>query len=515
MSLDGIRYIFQIPLAWFKRVGAFVENSYGNNGISIRRDRDGAAEIAVDMNEVKSAMSGEFVTVASAQTITGAKTITGNDLTMGTGGKGLKFKDGAGNFMTLRGYGGTSPGFVMYLGSSTSNTIIAAGASSGDMSFGVGATGNITIGGSSTGALSLGKANDDSTSTSSLRIATMGWVNSKFFRPSASDTGVVYNTSGTISYKSIGTGANDVAAGNHTHNYAALTSTAPSTPRTAVDSQGTAQSADVGTATTAARADHIHLLPSSLVTTFGSQTITGEKTHRANIIMESTSVNRGSSSGIRYIDCHDADSVFAAGVRFYGNRLDLMSRPSLSANTIHYARLNSSGLTIWNDANTTSGARVIVGYGSLELYHSTPFIDFHYALSSDDYTARIIESASGQLQLVSSNHAILSVHPEDTDLDTTSTSAAARQIATCGWVNGKFISADSSSSGIVYNDEGTIGYIDNANETQSITVVTDVVWTGTKLQKKTKSLTFTYGVLTTEGSETTTDVDTAVTYNPS
>lgn len=53
-----------------------------------------------------------------------------------------------------------------------------------------------------------------------------------------------------------------------------------------------------------------------------------------------------------------------------------------------------------------------------------------------------------------------------------------------------------------------------SDQMQTIDVITDVVWTGTKLQKKKKTLTFTYGVLTAVSEETTVDIDTAVTYNP-
>lgn len=39
---------------------------------------------------------------------------------------------------------------------------------------------------------------------------------------------------------------------------------------------------------------------------------------------------------------------------------------------------------------------------NLELYHATPFIDFHFGKSTADYTSRIIERASGQLSINSS-----------------------------------------------------------------------------------------------------------------
>ena len=41
----------------------------------------------------------------------------------------------------------------------------------------------------------------------------------------------------------------------------------------------------------------------------------------------------------------------------------------------------------------------IVGKNGLELYHATPFIDFHFGNSSADYTSRIIESDSGTLTI--------------------------------------------------------------------------------------------------------------------
>ena len=70
------------------------------------------------------------------------------------------------------------------------------------------------------------------------------------------------------------------------------------------------------------------------------------------------------------------------------------------------------------------------------------------------------------------------------------------------------------------------GHIATSNETpialpsgytgqdSTITVVTDVTWNGTTLQKKTRQLTFKSGVLTTVGSETTSTIDTPVAYSP-
>lgn len=50
-------------------------------------------------------------------------------------------------------------------------------------------------------------------------------------------------------------------------------------------------------------------------------------------------------------------------------------------------------------AGSASGARVGVGNGSIEIYNTTPYIDFHFGNSTADYTSRIIETASGTLSI--------------------------------------------------------------------------------------------------------------------
>lgn len=52
---------------------------------------------------------------------------------------------------------------------------------------------------------------------------------------------------------------------------------------------------------------------------------------------------------------------------------------------------------ITTSAITSNGS--ITGKGAVELYYGTPFIDFHFGNSSADYTARIIEEASGTLSV--------------------------------------------------------------------------------------------------------------------
>lgn len=416
MNFDGIKYIFQIPLAWFKRVNEFVFHTYGGNLVQVRRDRNGAAEIFVDPDELESQVTdllgSDFVTINTTQTITSAKTITGHDLTMGTGGYGIKFADGAGNVMTLRGYGGTAPGFVMYLGGSTANTIIAAGASSGNMTFAAGATGNIVIGGASAADIQLGKMPTDSTSTTNLRIATLGWVNLYFFRPSANQTGIVYNTNGTITYKAIGTGANDVAAGQHTHTASQITDLpTPPSPYTSTPAALSANGS-AGSSANYSRGDHSHPYPDL---TELPCTIAGHTGTCLLIVQDDGTVTH--SGNEMYTNCKALSDGYQVGL-----------------------------IVVQSHAEGAPANKTQVRNGSVELFHATPYIDFHFANDASDYTSRIIESASGQIQIVSANHAILSVHPADTDLDTTDTTPTSRQIATCGFVNGKLTAASPASA---------------------------------------------------------------------
>lgn len=62
-------------------------------------------------------------------------------------------------------------------------------------------------------------------------------------------------------------------------------------------------------------------------------------------------------------------------------------------------RLNAKGSIYTSGKTSLSDGRAgtIVEGGSVELFHSTPFIDFHYNNSTSDFTSRIIEDVSGQL----------------------------------------------------------------------------------------------------------------------
>lgn len=47
MDWDNIKYIFQIPLSWFKAINSRVFKAYGQNFIEVREAQDGATEIGV------------------------------------------------------------------------------------------------------------------------------------------------------------------------------------------------------------------------------------------------------------------------------------------------------------------------------------------------------------------------------------------------------------------------------------------------------------------------------------
>lgn len=75
-----------------------------------------------------------------------------------------------------------------------------------------------------------------------------------------------------------------------------------------------------------------------------------------------------------------------------------------SSNVICGVGLNASkGLTVSNGANIYGGllsdSGLTVKNAGLELYFSTPFIDFHFDNSNNDYTSRIIEGGKGVLNI--------------------------------------------------------------------------------------------------------------------
>lgn len=386
-------------------------------------------------------------------------------------------------------------------------------------------------------------------SVATTAVKVLGWVADSaantaaslisVFSPDTSKTGVVFNTKGTISYKSIGTtsgtvaagdhthtasqvtdlgdaatknvgtAAGTVAAGNHTHGYAVLSSSdSPAAPVLYTDSSGNANSSAIGIKTTAARADHVHRLPDGIMVLSYAQWITGNKRFR-NGTVRICADNSGTQAEIFFRD--GADNTTWGGLQANNSSsvkaLQLYYKNSSSVNTVFsvyddYVSISKGGQNGW----TTIGR----GFMRLNRSGDGAKIYFRYNNSSTD-TSAISETASGVITITSANHARLSVAPI---VNPTATGYNALQIATIGAIRDNFFVKDTSSTGVVRNAAGTISYINNTNASQTVDVITDVVWNGTKLQKKKKTLTYTYGVLTGVSAETTVDIDSAVTYNP-
>lgn len=84
-----------------------------------------------------------------------------------------------------------------------------------------------------------------------------------------------------------------------------------------------------------------------------------------------------------------------------------------------------------------------------------------------------------------------------------------------GLTSDKFVKTNSNGHLTTTNDKVVTIASNLTGRSSTFTVVTDVVWNGTTLQKKTRSLTFSSGVLTAVGGETTTTIDTPVPYTTS
>ena len=89
--------------------------------------------------------------------------------------------------------------------------------------------------------------------------------------------------------------------------------------------------------------------------------------------------------------------------KIYTSDLDVANGLTLTSLTVSgassFASATFSGTTTFGASATFNGGAYFK-FGGIEIYHSsTPFIDFHYANSTADYTSRIIESSSGTLNI--------------------------------------------------------------------------------------------------------------------
>ena len=218
-----------------------------------------------------------------------------------------------------------------------------------------------------------------------------------------------------------------------------LSDAAPEPP--VLDHVGTTQnSASSGNSGSAARADHVHKLPATVVDTVNVQTITGRKTFKTSV-------------------------------------------------------------TDFVDGNDNIRVRISnFGSGEIELLGSTPHVDFHYGDASggasfaQDYNVRIINNADGQVTFLAPDGTTLSVRRSTQLADNASTTST--EFATMGWGNDKFLRKTGIAAG--GNITITDGTGDNAGKkvisatvpahpaTTTIDVITDISFVSENGQIKAK-----------------------------
>ena len=74
--------------------------------------------------------------------------------------------------------------------------------------------------------------------------------------------------------------------------------------------------------------------------------------------------------------------------------VDTASQQNIGGNKTFTGNIYSQGAIVVGDSTHN---------GNIEIYHSTPFIDFHYGKSSSDYTTRMIESNAGLFQIATTD----------------------------------------------------------------------------------------------------------------
>ena len=434
--------VSQVPASWFNSVASFLNNLVGGLGIRILRDAN-PPQVALDVEKAKLALAvpslcpnaavqsggsgdtqaqvaenapedvgeardddveetdsqkiariGTSPLAARADHVHNIPSLFTKDKTFDTG-KGVKFKCGDGVFAQIY----TSGGAV--------KIVFDAGSGKSDIFVYNPQDRYIKIGNPKVTAVTLGAAPTDTTSTDTTHVATLGWVNGKFWRKITTATGLLFNTNGTLSHKSIGTASGTVAAGDHNHDsaYAAKTHNHDSAY---------------------AAKNHTHPLASH--------------THAAG------DINATAASGLRFVVF--ANGAASASIRAIHLEDLKYTESDHSGNCL--VKVDGSGNVThtgndWYDAlealvaacTTSNGAFTDLVLPLIRLKRTTPNIDFHFG-SSSAYTDRIIAYDAGlQLQCGDGRYAYLNKHPEDTTNGADSNSIASRRIATIGLVNTK------------------------------------------------------------------------------
>jgi len=136
------------------------------------------------------------------------------------------------------------------------------------------------------------------------------------------------------------------------------------------------------------------------VVTSGTATITGAVAVSNKVQATTFRANSGTPSSDTSTVGYSFDSNGDTGIFYenpststYGGTLAFRNDGTLCLNMVNGLVFTGADSTV-NSTNLSKG--------TIELYTATPYIDFHYGNSTADYTSRIIASASGTLELISS-----------------------------------------------------------------------------------------------------------------
>ena len=309
---------------------------------------------------------------------------------------------------------------------------------------------------------------------------------------STSTTGFLYNTSGTLSYLGFGSGANQVARGNHTHNTSALNNDAgfvnAAGVNSIIDGRDFVSESDL----TTALSDYVTLATNQTITgskSFGStwetgtQFVTGAQYNRIsfgrytimNTLNNNTRLTIQASSGEKYLDFNPSYNE----IRLHSNGRTVIESTGMSymkGEGVHLAATDSVGsdLSFVSLANNqvkmqcgSSGGNVLTTANGVQIGKA---LDTYISVA--DEGIGIGNGAPAVNINARANETTLSNAPTVNSDNTES-----KAVATCGWVASKFqTKPETTVTGNKY-------------------VVTSVNWNGTQLTYIGETWNFENGIL--------------------
>ena len=374
------------------------------------------------------------------------------------------------------------------------------------------------------------------TNTTTRAIATCGWTSSNFAPKgtlnankwvktdangkiistddtpvtlSTSTTGFLYNTSGTLSYLGFGTGVNQVARGNHTHNTSTLNNDAGFVNAAGVNSIIDGRDFVSETDLTTALSDYVTLASNQTITgskSFGStwetgtQFITGAQYNRISFgrytimnTLNNTRLTIQASGGEKYLDFNPSYNE----IRLHSNGRTVIESSGMSymkGEGVHLAATDSVGsdLSFVSLANNqvkmqcgSSGGNVLTTTNGVQIGKA---LDTYISVADEGVN---IGNGAPPINLnARANETTLSNAPTVNSDNTTS-----KAVATCGWVASKFQP----------KPETTV--------TANKYVITSVNWNGTQLTYVGETWNFENGILKSVTPDATARViDTPVAY---